>query len=146
MARVCTIIADQDNGTLAGGADPRSTSMRLAGRTDMRILQLDGSSPCRKVPSSRIFCVCLFRAGWKPALNCSEGVLRAAEWRRAFLDKQPFVPSNTETIELGKFFFKNTLGVAMKHPRDNQDVLWIADLSISTLLLYRDQRFKGYSI
>ncbi|MFQ5436042.1 MAG: HIT family protein, partial [Anaerolineae bacterium] len=34
----------------------------------------------------------------------------------------------------------------MKHPRDNEDVLWIADLSISTLLLYRDQRFKGYSI
>ena len=34
----------------------------------------------------------------------------------------------------------------MEHPRDNKDVLWIADLSISTLLLFRDQRFRGYSI
>ena len=34
----------------------------------------------------------------------------------------------------------------MKHPRDNEDVLWIADLSISTLFLFRDQRFKGYCI
>jgi diadenosine tetraphosphate (Ap4A) HIT family hydrolase len=34
----------------------------------------------------------------------------------------------------------------MEHPRDNKDVLWIADLSVSTLLLFRDQRFKGYSI
>jgi diadenosine tetraphosphate (Ap4A) HIT family hydrolase len=32
------------------------------------------------------------------------------------------------------------------HPRTNDDVIWIAQLSISTLLLYRDQRFKGYSI
>jgi diadenosine tetraphosphate (Ap4A) HIT family hydrolase len=32
------------------------------------------------------------------------------------------------------------------HPRDNEDVLWIADLAISTLLLYREQRFRGYCI
>jgi diadenosine tetraphosphate (Ap4A) HIT family hydrolase len=34
----------------------------------------------------------------------------------------------------------------MAHPRDNEHALWIADLSISTLLLFRDQRFRGYSI
>ncbi len=34
----------------------------------------------------------------------------------------------------------------MAHSRDNQDVIWIADLGVSTLLLFRDQRFKGYSI
>jgi diadenosine tetraphosphate (Ap4A) HIT family hydrolase len=32
------------------------------------------------------------------------------------------------------------------HPKDNKDVIWIADLSISTLLLFRDQRFRGYCI
>jgi diadenosine tetraphosphate (Ap4A) HIT family hydrolase len=34
----------------------------------------------------------------------------------------------------------------MAHPRDNEHVLWITDLSISTLLLFRDQRFRGYCI
>lgn len=34
----------------------------------------------------------------------------------------------------------------MPHPKDSNDVLWIADLSISTLLLYREQRFRGYCI
>jgi diadenosine tetraphosphate (Ap4A) HIT family hydrolase len=34
----------------------------------------------------------------------------------------------------------------MTHPQDNEHVLWIADLSISTLLLFRDQRFRGYCI
>jgi len=34
----------------------------------------------------------------------------------------------------------------MGHPRDNDAVLWIADLRISTLLLFRDQRFRGYCI
>lgn len=32
------------------------------------------------------------------------------------------------------------------HPKDNDDVLWIADLRISTLFLYREQRFRGYCI
>jgi diadenosine tetraphosphate (Ap4A) HIT family hydrolase len=32
------------------------------------------------------------------------------------------------------------------HPKDNDDVLWIAELSISTLFLYREQRFRGYCI
>lgn len=32
------------------------------------------------------------------------------------------------------------------HPQDNAHALWIADLSISTLLLFRDQRFRGYCI
>lgn len=32
------------------------------------------------------------------------------------------------------------------HPRSNNDVLWIATLRISTLLLFRDQRFRGYCI
>lgn len=34
----------------------------------------------------------------------------------------------------------------MRHPRDNEHTIWIADLSTSTLLLFRDQRFKGYCI
>lgn len=34
----------------------------------------------------------------------------------------------------------------MNHIKDNQDVIWIADLRTSTLLLFRDQRFKGYCI
>ncbi len=34
----------------------------------------------------------------------------------------------------------------MVHPNDNQHVLWIANLRISKLFLFRDQRFKGYSI
>ncbi len=34
----------------------------------------------------------------------------------------------------------------MGHPRDDEHVIWIADLGISTLLLFRDQRFKGYSV
>ncbi len=34
----------------------------------------------------------------------------------------------------------------MTHSKDNEHVIWIADLSISTLLLFRDQRFKGYCI
>jgi diadenosine tetraphosphate (Ap4A) HIT family hydrolase len=34
----------------------------------------------------------------------------------------------------------------MLHSQDNQNVIWIADLSTSTLLLFRDQRFKGYCI
>lgn len=33
-----------------------------------------------------------------------------------------------------------------QHPKDNNDALWIAELSISTLLLYREQRFRGYCI
>ena len=32
------------------------------------------------------------------------------------------------------------------HPKDNDDVLWIAELRISTLFLYREQRFRGYCI
>src|SRR5689334_19078184 len=32
------------------------------------------------------------------------------------------------------------------HPKDNDDVLWIAELSISTLFLYREQRFRGYCL
>jgi ATP adenylyltransferase len=32
------------------------------------------------------------------------------------------------------------------HPKDNDDVLFIAELSISTLLLYREQRFRGYCL
>lgn len=36
--------------------------------------------------------------------------------------------------------------VTMGHPRDNDHGLWIADLSVSTLLLFRDQRFRGYCI
>jgi diadenosine tetraphosphate (Ap4A) HIT family hydrolase len=34
----------------------------------------------------------------------------------------------------------------MPHPKDDEDVLWIAELGISTLLLYRDQRFRGYCL
>ena len=34
----------------------------------------------------------------------------------------------------------------MTHPRTNEDVIFIATLRISTLLLFRDQRFRGYSI
>ena len=34
----------------------------------------------------------------------------------------------------------------MAHPKDNTHAIWIADLRISTLLLFRDQRFKGYCI
>lgn len=34
----------------------------------------------------------------------------------------------------------------MSHPRDNDDVLWIGDLKVSTLMLFRDQRFRGYCI
>jgi ATP adenylyltransferase len=32
------------------------------------------------------------------------------------------------------------------HPKDNDDLLWIAELTVSTLYLYRDQRFRGYCI
>jgi diadenosine tetraphosphate (Ap4A) HIT family hydrolase len=34
----------------------------------------------------------------------------------------------------------------MDHPRTNEDLIWIAQLQISTLFLFRDQRFKGYCI
>lgn len=34
----------------------------------------------------------------------------------------------------------------MNHPKTNQTAIWIAQLSISTLSLYRDQRFKGYCL
>lgn len=34
----------------------------------------------------------------------------------------------------------------MTHPRDNEHALWVAGLSVSTLLLFRDQRFRGYCI
>ncbi len=34
----------------------------------------------------------------------------------------------------------------MDHPQTNQEVIWIAQLSISTLLLYRDQCYRGYCI
>jgi diadenosine tetraphosphate (Ap4A) HIT family hydrolase len=34
----------------------------------------------------------------------------------------------------------------MTHFKDNEDVIWIADLRTSTLLLFRDQRFRGYCI
>lgn len=34
----------------------------------------------------------------------------------------------------------------LDHPRTNDDVIFIAQLQISTLFLFRDQRFKGYSI
>jgi diadenosine tetraphosphate (Ap4A) HIT family hydrolase len=33
-----------------------------------------------------------------------------------------------------------------EHPRSNDHVIFIAQLQISTLLLFRDQRFRGYSI
>jgi diadenosine tetraphosphate (Ap4A) HIT family hydrolase len=32
------------------------------------------------------------------------------------------------------------------HPKDIDDVLFIAELSISTLFLYREQRFRGYCL
>ena len=34
----------------------------------------------------------------------------------------------------------------MPHPKDNDDLVFIAELSISTLFLYREQRFRGYCI
>lgn len=34
----------------------------------------------------------------------------------------------------------------LTHPRTNVDVIFISQLYISTLLLFRDQRFRGYSI
>ena len=34
----------------------------------------------------------------------------------------------------------------MNHPKTNQEAIWIAQLSISTLSLYRDQRFRGYCL
>lgn len=34
----------------------------------------------------------------------------------------------------------------LTHPRTNDDVIFIGELSISTLLLFRDQRFRGYCI
>ncbi len=34
----------------------------------------------------------------------------------------------------------------LEHPRTDEDVIFIAALSVSTLLLFRDQRFRGYSI
>ncbi|MBI1277685.1 MAG: HIT domain-containing protein [Anaerolineaceae bacterium] len=33
-----------------------------------------------------------------------------------------------------------------QHPKDNDDGLFIAEMSISTLLLYREQRFHGYCL
>jgi diadenosine tetraphosphate (Ap4A) HIT family hydrolase len=33
-----------------------------------------------------------------------------------------------------------------RHPKDNDDGLFISELSISTLLLYREQRFRGYCL
>lgn len=35
---------------------------------------------------------------------------------------------------------------SMPHPRTNEDVIFIGQLSVSTLFLFRDQRFRGYSI
>jgi hypothetical protein len=35
---------------------------------------------------------------------------------------------------------------ALGHPRTNDAVIFITQLSISTLLLFRDQRFRGYCI
>ena len=32
------------------------------------------------------------------------------------------------------------------HPKDNEDLIWLAELRISTLFLYREQRFRGYCI
>lgn len=32
------------------------------------------------------------------------------------------------------------------HPRNNDDLIFIAQLSISSLFLFRDQRFRGYCI
>lgn len=32
------------------------------------------------------------------------------------------------------------------YPKDNDDLLWIAEMRVSRLYLYRDQRFRGYSI
>src|SRR6266498_1333722 len=34
----------------------------------------------------------------------------------------------------------------LDHPRTNEDMIFIAELRISTLFLYRDQRFRGYCI
>lgn len=33
-----------------------------------------------------------------------------------------------------------------EHPKTNDDVIFIAELNVSTLLLFRDQRFRGYCI
>lgn len=33
-----------------------------------------------------------------------------------------------------------------EHPKTNDDVIFIAELDVSTLLLFRDQRFRGYCI
>jgi diadenosine tetraphosphate (Ap4A) HIT family hydrolase len=32
------------------------------------------------------------------------------------------------------------------NPKNDDDVIWIAELAISTLFLYREQRFRGYCI
>jgi diadenosine tetraphosphate (Ap4A) HIT family hydrolase len=34
----------------------------------------------------------------------------------------------------------------MAYSQDNESAIWIADLRVSTLMLFRDQRFKGYCI
>jgi len=34
----------------------------------------------------------------------------------------------------------------LNHPKTNDDLIWIAELTISTLFLFRDQRFRGYCI
>jgi len=33
-----------------------------------------------------------------------------------------------------------------RHPKDNAELLWIAEMGISTLYLYRAQRYRGYCI
>jgi diadenosine tetraphosphate (Ap4A) HIT family hydrolase len=32
------------------------------------------------------------------------------------------------------------------HPKDNADLIWITEMSVSTFYLYREQRFRGYCI
>ncbi|MFN8375544.1 MAG: hypothetical protein U0694_22045 [Anaerolineae bacterium] len=34
----------------------------------------------------------------------------------------------------------------LDHPKTNDDLIWISELTISTLFLFRDQRFRGYCI
>jgi diadenosine tetraphosphate (Ap4A) HIT family hydrolase len=42
--------------------------------------------------------------------------------------------------------YKKGYNILFDHPRSNEHVIFIAQLQISSLLLFRDQRFRGYSI
>ncbi|MBC7870422.1 MAG: HIT family protein [Chitinophagaceae bacterium] len=43
-------------------------------------------------------------------------------------------------------FYKCENMNVFEHPKTNKDVIFIAELTISTLMLFRDQRFRGYCI